>query len=131
MTPRTQRTIPILAYNDLRAIHDFLVDAFGFEPGGVETDGSGTPVHAEVNATDGSVIWLHRHAPDHGMTAPGRDSPVNAGIVVVVDDVDAHCTRARERGTTIDYGPTDQDYGLREYGARDPEGGRWYVGSWI
>ena len=131
MTPRSQRVIPIHAYRDLQQIHDFLVDALGFAAGGVERDGSGTPVHAEVNAPDGSVIWLHRHAPDDGMAAPERDSPVNAGIVVIVDDVEAHFQHARDRGAPIDYPPTDQDYGLREYGARDPEGGRWYIASWL
>ena len=130
MTPGHQRLIPIHAYRDLEAIHDFLVDAFGFEPGGVERDADGDPVHAEVKVPDGSVVWLHRHAPNHGMAAPEQGSAVNAGVVLVVDDVEAHFRHAQESGAHIDYPPTDQDYGLREYGARDPEGGRWYIGSW-
>ncbi len=66
------RTIPILAYQDLPAFHDFVVDAF------------------------------------------------------IVDDVDAHWHHAQSKGTQSDYPPMEQDYGVREYGARDPEGGRWY-----
>jgi MerR family transcriptional regulator, thiopeptide resistance regulator len=41
----------------------------------------------------------------------------------MVDDVDAHHTRAAEAGAEIVYPPTDQPYGFREYSARDPEGG--------
>ena len=46
-------------------------------------------------------------------------------LVVRVDDVDAHCERARVAGAEIEYGPEDQPYGVREYGARDLEGRRW------
>jgi MerR family transcriptional regulator, thiopeptide resistance regulator len=45
--------------------------------------------------------------------------------VVRVDDVDGHCERARAAGAEIEYGPEDQPYGVREYGARDLEGRRW------
>jgi hypothetical protein len=30
--------IPLLVYEDIEAAHDFLVKAFGFQPGGVERD---------------------------------------------------------------------------------------------
>jgi uncharacterized glyoxalase superfamily protein PhnB len=130
MTEIKQRAIPILAYRDLPAIHNFLVDVFQMQAGGVEYH-DGEAVHAEVRLADGSVIWLHRHAPDHGMAAPDGGAPVNGAVVVIVDDVEAHHSQARERGAAIDYPPTDQPYGLREYGVRDPEGGRWYIGSWL
>ena len=42
-----------------------------------------------------------------------------------VEDVDAHCEHARAEGAEIEYGPQDQDYGVREYGVRDHEGRRW------
>jgi hypothetical protein len=32
------RVIPLLVYEDIEAAHDFLVKAFGFQPGGVERD---------------------------------------------------------------------------------------------
>ena len=43
----------------------------------------------------------------------------------MVNDVDAHHDRAKERGAEIVYAPVDQPYGYREYSARDPEGGLW------
>jgi DNA-binding transcriptional MerR regulator len=124
--PAAQTTIAILAYHDLEAIHDFLVDAFQLRPGGVQRDERGGAVHAEVYAGDGSAIWLHRNAPEHGLVSPRDVELATGGVVVLVDDVDAHWRHAQERGAHIDYRPTDQDYGMREYGARDPEGGRWY-----
>jgi uncharacterized glyoxalase superfamily protein PhnB len=37
--------IPLLVYEDIEAAHDFLVEAFGFQPGGVERDPDGNVVH--------------------------------------------------------------------------------------
>jgi uncharacterized glyoxalase superfamily protein PhnB len=122
--------IPILAYHDIQAVHDYLVDVLGFASAEVERSPSGAVVHAEVRTPDGSRIWLHRHDPEHGLVSPAGVLPTG-GVVVIVDDVDAHYEQARKRGAAIDYPPTDQDYGLREYGARDPEGGVWYVASWL
>jgi uncharacterized glyoxalase superfamily protein PhnB len=43
----------------------------------------------------------------------------NSGLVVYVDDVDAHYERARGAGARIDSEPVNQPYGQREvWGAR-------------
>ena len=42
-----------------------------------------------------------------------------------VDYDDAHYEQARAAGAEIEYEPMDQPYGVREYGAIDPEGHRW------
>jgi uncharacterized glyoxalase superfamily protein PhnB len=39
--------------------------------------------------------------------------------------VHAHCARARAAGAEILDGPTDWEYGERQYHARDPFGHRW------
>ena len=46
-------------------------------------------------------------------------------MAVMVDDVDRHHDRALAAGATVVYPPRDMDYGVREYGARDLEGGLW------
>jgi uncharacterized glyoxalase superfamily protein PhnB len=46
-----------------------------------------------------------------------------------VDDVDAHYERSKAAGAEIDRAPTDQAYGLREYGVRDPENHRWWFST--
>ena len=123
-----QRTIPLLVYDDIEAAHDFLVDVFGFGPGGVQRDGQGLVVHGEVAAGD-VVIWLHRVSPEHEMASPRTLAAQSGGLVVHVDDVDAHYKRARDAGARIDSEPTDQEYGQREYGVRDPEGHRWWFAT--
>jgi uncharacterized glyoxalase superfamily protein PhnB len=44
---------------------------------------------------------------------------------VYVDDVDAHCARAREAGARLLSEPTDQFYGDRTYGVEDLAGHQW------
>jgi len=123
----TAAVIPVLVYADIEAAHDFLVRAFGFSPGGVHRGVDGAVVHGEVTAGD-SAIWLHRVTAEHDLAAP-EGAPDSGGLAVTVDDVDAHHRRARDAGARIDGPPTDQPYGRREYGARDPEGRRWWFGT--
>jgi len=123
-----ERIVPLLAYRDIAAAHDFLVRAFGFDSGGVHRSPDGQAVHGEVRA-GGGVIWLHHAAPEHHLDSPIGADVANAGLVVLVDDVDAHYEHARAAGARIDREPVDQPYGQREYGARDPEGHRWWFSS--
>jgi MerR family transcriptional regulator, thiopeptide resistance regulator len=122
---KIERIIPLLVYKDIQAAHDFLVKAFSFEPGGVQHDAGGQAVHGEVRAGS-AAIWLHRVTPEHDLASSGAAS---SGLVVFVDDVDAHCERARAAGSQIDSAPQDMPYGQREYGARDPEGHRWWFAA--
>ena len=48
---------------------------------------------------------------------------------MLVDDVDAHFAHAKAAGATILSEPTDQDYGQREYGVKDPEGHSWWMAT--
>jgi uncharacterized glyoxalase superfamily protein PhnB len=123
--PTIKRIIPLLVYKDIAAAHDFLVKAFGFEAGGVERNTDGQPTHGEVHAGQ-ATIWLHRVTAEHELDSSTKSS---GGLVVFVDDVDAHCERARAAGVQIDSEPQDQAYGQREYGARDPEGHRWWFAT--
>jgi uncharacterized glyoxalase superfamily protein PhnB len=122
-----ERVIPLLVYRDVEAAHDFLVEAFGFEPGGVQRAPDGQPVHAEVQVGK-TAIWLHRVTEEHQLDSP-LHGMAGAGLVVYVADVDAHFARARSAGAHIDSEPIDQPYGQREYGARDPEGHRWWFAT--
>jgi uncharacterized glyoxalase superfamily protein PhnB len=126
--PTFERIIPLLVYEDIPAAHDFLVEAFGFAPGGVERDGEGQAVHGEVRVGD-TEIWLHRATEKYDLASPKTLDARGDGLVVHVDDVDAHYQRARAAGAHIESEPVDQFYGQREYGARDPEGHRWWFAS--
>ena len=126
--PTFNRIIPLLVYEDIPTAHDFLVNAFGFEPGGVDRNAEGQPVHAEVRAGN-TTIWIHRVTDEHGMGSPRKIGVAGSGLVVHVDDVDAHCERARAAGAQIEREPEDMPYGQREYGVRDPEGHRWWFAA--
>jgi uncharacterized glyoxalase superfamily protein PhnB len=118
--------IPVVPYEDIRAAHDFLVDVLGFGSGGVVEDGAGNVVHGEVRA-GGRRIWLHAVAG--GLTTPVLSGSASAGLVVHVADVDEHFARVEASGATILREPTDEDYGQREYGVKDPEGHEWYIAT--
>ena len=118
--------IPVLIYEDIEAAHDYLVRVFGFTSDGVERAPDGTVVHGEVRL-DEARIWLHRVSGD--LASPRTLTQLNSGLVVHVQDVDAHFARARDAGAVIDREPNDQPYGQREYGARDLEGHHWWFAT--
>ncbi len=126
--PTIERLITLLVYENIPAAHDFLVEVFGFTSGGIERNGEGNAVHAEVQAGS-AAIWLHRVAPEHQMLSPRMLPGVSCGAYVQVDDVDAHFERSRSGGAKIESEPQDQQYGMREYRARDLEGHSWWFGS--
>jgi MerR family transcriptional regulator, thiopeptide resistance regulator len=120
--------IPVLVYEDIEAAHDYLVRVFGFTSGGLHRTEDGTVVHGEVRHGN-AAIWLHSVTPEHEMASPRRAAASHGGLEVIVPDVDVHYAHSVAAGARIDREPTDQDYGLREYGARDPENHRWWFSS--
>jgi uncharacterized glyoxalase superfamily protein PhnB len=127
-TTTTSTVIPVLVYEDLEAAHDYLVGTFGFTSGGLHRDDDGNVVHAEVRNGD-AAIWLHQVTEEHQMASPRDATMSHGGLSVIVPDVDAHYAQSVAAGARIDREPTDQDYGLREYGARDPENHRWWFST--
>jgi uncharacterized glyoxalase superfamily protein PhnB len=107
---------PIIRYQDARAGIAFLVDAFGFEEHAVHEE-DGKVRHAELRYRDGMV-----------MIGEGESPP--AWVYVAVEDADAHYARAKAAGATITRELEDQDYGSRDYGAKDPEGNSWSFGTY-
>lgn len=118
------RRIAVLVYADLAAAHRHLVDVFGLVPGPLHRDDDGTVVHAEVRTADG-IVMLHRVAPEWRLASPATVGAATGMLVVTVQDVDAHHAAVVARGGTVTYPPTDQPYGVREYGALGPEGEPW------
>ncbi len=122
--PAASRRLTLLVYRDLPAAQAFLVDVFGFTRGPLARDATGRAAHAEVFAGDG-LIWLHPESADGRLVSPATLGAATHCMAVHVDDVDAHYARVRDAGATIHYPPQDMDYGVREYGALDSEGGLW------
>jgi uncharacterized glyoxalase superfamily protein PhnB len=126
MSAMSSPVIPVLIYEDIEAAHDYLVRVFGFTGDGVERTPDGMVVHGEVRLGD-ARIWLHRATGT--LASPQTLTQLNGGLVVHVDDVDAHFAHAKAAGAVIDREPEDQSYGQREYGARDLEGHHWWFAT--
>ena len=61
------------------------------------------------------------------------DGPTPAGqcsAYIVVDEPDALCERVRAGGANVVVDLHDTDYGSRDFAIRDPEGNRWYFGTY-
>ncbi|MFD9410421.1 VOC family protein [Streptomyces sp. NPDC059989] len=119
---------PTLLYRDAKAAIQQLTEAFGFTQVAVYEGDDGAVMHAELSYGNGLVMLGSKGrggAFDKAMEAAGP-----TGVYVVVEDVDAHHRRAAEHGAEILMEPTDQDYGSRDYMAKDAEGNIWSFGTY-
>ncbi len=109
--------IPVLIYPDVREAVSWLTSAFGFS----ERVRIGENHRSQLSFGDGAVII----GDVRQERRPPRRGEVTHSVMVRVDDVDAHCERARARGAQIVMEPTDFEYGERQYTAEDPAGHQW------
>lgn len=127
MPELSQGVIPILPYRDPRAAIRWLERAFGAVATAVHPPEADQPlVHAEVRMGEGIVMI---NDADRDDDSPFR-MPGPVLVYAVVDDPDAVHARAVEAGAEIVMGLTDQDYGSREFAARDVGGNVWSFGTY-
>lgn len=127
--------IPMIAYEDGVAAIEWLAKAFGFRERVRQVGSDGLLSHGELEAGDG-VIMLATPTPDYQSPKHHRETCAQArkwsavpwiidGVLVHVDDLDAHFARAKAVGATIltevEEGPPG-----RRYRAEDLEGHRWF-----
>ena len=120
---------PVLSYRDARAAIDWLCDAFGFNEHAVHAAPDGSIMHAELEHYGGYVM-IGGDREDDDERGFGSHAGQGWAYVVLDEDVDAHYVRALEAGAEIVMEPTDQEYGSRDYSARDPEGNLWSFGTY-
>jgi uncharacterized glyoxalase superfamily protein PhnB len=139
--PDWPRISSSLYCRDAAAMIDWLCTAFDFELR-LRVDGEGGRVeHSELTYGDGVVmVGSERAGPlrrfETDMLSPLSTGANTQGMMIYVDDVDAHCARARAAGAKIVAEPELHDYGDdywadRSYGAVDPEGHLWWVSQRI
>jgi uncharacterized glyoxalase superfamily protein PhnB len=126
--------VPMISYEDVASAADWLVKAFGFtERTRFTEDGSASHVELELGA---GLVMLGRpgldyQSPRHHFEVCEHARRWSAvpyvidGVLAYVEDVDAHCERARAEGARILSEPEDRSYGDRRYRAEDLEGHRW------
>jgi uncharacterized glyoxalase superfamily protein PhnB len=118
--------VPIVPYRNPREAIDWLVQAFGARATLVVPPEADQPLaHAEVAIGTGLVMVDDADRTDSPFALPG---PVV--VYVAVDDPDALHARASAAGAEIVMPVTDQDYGSREFAARDPYGNVWSFGTY-
>lgn len=124
----TPTMYPTLLYRDAQAAIRALTEAFGFTVAAKYEDEDGAVLHAELAYGNGMVMLGSKGRG--GVFDAAMDDAGPAGVYVVVPDPDAHHARAEAAGMAILTPPTDQDYGSRDYMARDPEGNIWTFGTY-
>ncbi|WP_330329752.1 VOC family protein [Streptomyces sp. NBC_00536] len=119
---------PTLLYRDAQAAIKQLTEAFGFTQAAVYEGEDGAVMHAELAYGNGMVMLGSKGRGGVFDSAMAEAGP--SGVYIVVEDVDAHHRRAVEHGVEVLMPPTDQDYGSRDYMARDGEGNIWSFGTY-
>jgi uncharacterized glyoxalase superfamily protein PhnB len=130
-----QHAVPMLSYEDAGRAADWIVEAFGFEE--IERyEDERTVTHVTLKLGDGTV-YLGNPGTDY--RGPRRlaetceaarrmlETPyVVDGVMVQVDDIEAHYECARAAGATILTELEDNPgIGQRQYRVEDIEGHRW------
>jgi uncharacterized glyoxalase superfamily protein PhnB len=129
MTTEPPRIFPTFRYRDAAGMIDWLGRAFGFTVHARYGEGDRVD-HAEL-ALGSSLIMLGTVRDDAYGRIAGAPGPANGTcLYVAVEDVDALHARAVAAGAKIEEGPSDRDYGSREFICRDPEGMLWSIGSY-
>ncbi|MEU2425772.1 VOC family protein [Streptomyces sp. NPDC007851] len=119
---------PSLLYTDAKAAIKQLTEAFGFTELSVYEGENGMVLHAELVQGNGAIMLGSKGRGGRFDAALEGAGPT--GVYIAVDDVDAHHQRAVDHGAEILMPPTDQDYGSRDYMARDVEGNVWSFGTY-
>ncbi|WP_030691641.1 VOC family protein [Streptomyces globisporus] len=119
---------PALRYEDAKAAIKQLTEGFGFTEHAVYEGEDGRVMHAELTCGNGMVMLGSKGSGTGFDKLMGDGGPT--AVYVRVDDVDEHHARAVARGVEIVLPPTDQEYGARDYTARDAEGNVWSFGTY-
>jgi uncharacterized glyoxalase superfamily protein PhnB len=126
--------VPFLTYEDGIAALEWLTEVFGFTETGRLTSPDGRLSHGEMSMGDG-VVMLASPSRDYEGSKRHRDNCKIAaawsalpwiidGVLVYVEDVDAHYARAKAGGAVILSEPEDGPP-ARRYRVEDLEGHRW------
>ncbi len=127
-----------LVYDDPAAAIDWLCRAFGFELRLKVEGDDGMIVHSELTFGEGLIMVAGPAAKSAHPDWTWRKSPKECGgtntqtLFMYVDDVEAHCERARKAGAVITDEPKTSDYGDdywsdRSYGCVDVGGHHWWI----
>ena len=124
----------MVSYEDAGRSADWIADVFGFSETGRWSDDDGTVTHVNMEL-GGSELMLGLPSRDYQSPRHHAEVCEHArrwletpyivdGVLVYVDDLDAHYARAKATGARILSEPADTGHG-RSYRVEDVEGHRW------
>ncbi len=119
------RITPNVFYNDPASALEWLTKAFGFETRMSMPGPDGAIMHAEMRVEDSAIMMSPTSALEQWKSPQSLAGSVTQALYVYVDDVDAHCARARAAGAKISSKLEDMFWGDRTYVVEDLEGHRW------
>jgi len=119
-----------LYYDDAKAAIAWLCKAFGFEVRLVVETDKGAVTHSELVIGEGVIMIAQSGERPHAKS-PRQADGCTQGLMVYVDDVEAHFQRARAAGATLTSELAVSDHGAdywtdRSYGALDCGGHPWW-----
>jgi uncharacterized glyoxalase superfamily protein PhnB len=130
------RVIPMLSYEDVARAADWIAEAFGFRESGRWADAHGRVTHVNMEI-GGGMVMLGNPSPDYrsprhhaevcDLARVWSGTPyVVDGVLVYVDEIEAHFERAQASGAVV-LSPLEDNPGVgqRNYRAEDLEGHRW------
>ena len=125
--PPPPQVWPSLQARDARALIRFLVEVCGCEETAIHGEGDRVE-HAELAWPPGGGIML-----GSVKASPGIDQPTPPGAFsayVVTDEPEPIYARAMAVGAKVVREFHETPYGSRDFAVLDPEGNRWYFGTY-
>lgn len=113
---------PFLVVQGAARLIDFVKQAFDAQELERMSGPGGIIMHAEVKIGDSRIMVSD---------ARGEWKPMPSTLYLYVEDVDASYRRALGAGGTSLREPTDQFYGDRDAGVRDPGGNQWWIATHV
>lgn len=111
MNTRYLASTPILIVNDPKQARDFYVEKLGFD---VSFEWGEPLVYLGVKRDN---VEIHLTASSNARHEAGKSV-----ISIFTDEVDNLYEYFRQNGVEITVTPADREYGLRDFGVKDPDG---------
>lgn len=115
----TETVLPHVVYSHLPEAIEWLTQAFGY----VEHYRYGDPLAGSQGQMGNACIMLTKSRDTH--RSPLETGHATQSLTVFLEDVEAHCDRAKSVGAQIVEEPHETAYGEFQYAAVDVEGHLW------
>jgi len=114
--------IPYLICKGTDIVIEFCKKVFGATVDEIHKNDNGTIMHATIHIRDSAVMLSE---------GSGNFPPMPCMLYIYVDDVDAVYKKALDTGGVSLREPTNEFYGDRSAGVKDPSGNQWWIGAHI